>query len=98
MFTDDLILFYKAYPASMQHIMNALQAFYEVVGLKANLTKSQVVVGGCSQEIKDQFLKLTGLKECQFPLKYLGLPIIASRLTRMKCRDLVSKILAKVDL
>ncbi|KAJ8426159.1 hypothetical protein Cgig2_032641 [Carnegiea gigantea] len=33
-----------------------------------------------------------------FPMKYLGVPITASRLTKIECRGLVDKILAKVHL
>jgi len=31
----------------------------------------------------------------KLPLKYLGVPITASRLTKIECRGLVDKILAK---
>jgi len=40
MFTDDLILFSRAHPTSLQHIMNALREFHDCAGLKANLAKS----------------------------------------------------------
>ena len=40
MFADDLILFSKAHPASLQHIMTTPHEFHECAGLKANLAKS----------------------------------------------------------
>ncbi|KAJ8443061.1 hypothetical protein Cgig2_004266 [Carnegiea gigantea] len=57
---------------------------------------SQVVFGGCSPETQNRCLKITGLKECSFPRKYLGVPITASSLTKIEYRGLVDKILARV--
>ena len=44
MFADDLIMFCKADPTTINHIMSALQTIYDSAGLKANLSKSQMVV------------------------------------------------------
>ena len=51
MFADDLILFCKFDPATLQHIMNVLHDFYESAGLRANIKKSQMVLRGCSQMV-----------------------------------------------
>lgn len=67
-----------------------------VQGFKANLQKSQMVFGRCSQELQLQCLQITRLHESNFPLKYLGIPISASRLTKIECRTLAKKILARV--
>ena len=56
MFADDLIMFCKADPPTIRHIMSTLKAFYECVGLKANLSKSQMVVGGCNSHLQEQCL------------------------------------------
>jgi len=53
MFADDLIIFCKAKPASLQILMNAFKAFTQCTGLKANMGKSQIVFGGdCTKEKK----------------------------------------------
>ncbi|KAJ8419301.1 hypothetical protein Cgig2_027983 [Carnegiea gigantea] len=65
-------------------------------GLKANLQKSQMVLGGCNQSLQRECLQATGLTESTFPLKYLGVPITASRLTKIECRSLVNKITSRV--
>jgi len=98
MFADDLILFYKAHPASLQYVMKALEEFHACARLQANPTKSQVVFGGYSQEQQQQCVRIIGLPERSFLLKYLGAPITTSRLTKIECRGLVDKILAKVHL
>jgi len=39
MFADNLIMFCKADPATLQHIMAVLHDFYESAGLGANIQK-----------------------------------------------------------
>jgi len=46
MFADDLIIFCKAKPVSLQLLMNAFHEFTRCSGLKANLDKSNIVFGG----------------------------------------------------
>jgi len=60
MFADDLLLFCKADPTSLQYLMNALTSISETVGLRANLQKSQMVLGGCSSNLQQQCLQITG--------------------------------------
>ena len=96
MFADDLILFCKADPPTLRHIMSALKTFYETAGLRANLSKSQMVMGGCNPQLQDQCLQVTGFAETNFPMKYLGVPITVSGLTKLECNNLVEKILTKV--
>ena len=69
MFVDDLIIFYKAHPSSIQHVMRALEEFHACAGLRANLTKSQVVFGGCTHDLQQLCLETTGLTDGSFPLK-----------------------------
>jgi len=96
MFADDLILFCKADPHTLKLLMEALGAFHNAVGLKANLHKSQIVIGGASAELRNRCLRVTGLQDTEFPLKYLGVPITASRLTKIECSALIEKITARV--
>lgn len=97
-FADDLIMFCKAYLAYLQHTMYTWHEFQECVGLKANLKKSQMVFGGCSHELQNKCMKIIEVQESTFPLKYLGVPIIASRLTKIEYRGLVEKITATVKI
>jgi len=77
--------------------MSVLQEFYDCAGPCANLGKSQLVLGGYPPALQTTCLQITGLSDCQFPIKYLGVPITASRLTKIECRGLVEKIMAKVQ-
>ena len=96
MFADDRILFCKAYPPSLRIIMKKVHAFHHCTGLQANLQKSQLVMGGTSYKTQLACLQESGLAQGHFPLTYLGIPITASRLTKIKCASLVEKISARV--
>ncbi|KAJ8439686.1 LOW QUALITY PROTEIN: hypothetical protein Cgig2_010183 [Carnegiea gigantea] len=61
----------------------------------ANPSKSQMVLGGCNATLQEQCQQVTGFKESSFPLKYLGVPITASKLSKLECRALVDKIVVK---
>ena len=98
MFADDLLIFCKADPSSLQIVHTVLSSIKETAGLITNLQKSQLVLGGCHDELHQQCLTITGLTETSFPLKYLGVPITASRLTKIECTSLVEKIMAKVHM
>ncbi|KAJ8420343.1 LOW QUALITY PROTEIN: hypothetical protein Cgig2_012108 [Carnegiea gigantea] len=65
---------------------------------KANQTKSQMAFGGCSPSLQQQCLSLIGFQKGSLPLKYLGIPITASRLTKLECMALVEKITGKIRL
>jgi len=56
MFADDLILFCKADPHTLKLLMEALASFHNTAGLKANLHKSQIVIGGASAELQNYYL------------------------------------------
>jgi len=51
MFADDLIFFCKADPHTLKILMETLAVFHNTAGLKANLHKSQIVIGGASLEV-----------------------------------------------
>ncbi|KAJ8426152.1 hypothetical protein Cgig2_024357 [Carnegiea gigantea] len=66
--------------------------------VKVNLQKSQVVLRGVSTALQDLCLQETGLEIGQLTLRYLGIRITASRLTKTECTALIDKILAKVHI
>ena len=96
MFADDLIIFCKATPSSIQLLMNAFNTFTRCTGLKANLDKSSIVFGGNCSHVQQACLDITGFNEGKLPFRYLGLPITSSRLSKGECSTLVTKITAKI--
>ena len=51
MFANDLIIFSKRNPPTVKLIMIALTIFYDYASLKANMGKSQMLVGGCNPHL-----------------------------------------------
>lgn len=98
MFADDLMTFSKAEVSTLSQILNILDWFHKTAGLQANMSKSQMVIGGCNEELYQACMKEVGLTESTFPLKYLGVPITSSRLSKLNCRDLVDKMKARIQI
>ncbi|KAJ8423907.1 hypothetical protein Cgig2_003670 [Carnegiea gigantea] len=91
-----LMVLPKADPTTLHHIMAALQVFHDCFGLTANLYKSQIVMGGCSPELRAHCLCITGFSTSKFPIRYLGVPITASRLSKIECQGLIDKITTRI--
>ena len=56
------------------------------------------MLGGCNEFLQHRCLQVTGLQSTSFPLKYLGVSITTSRLTKIELTSLVEKIMAKVQI
>ena len=65
---------------------------------QGKLTKIPNCLCGTSHDLQAKCLKVTGLLEGSFPLKYLEVPITANKLKKMECRGLVEKITARVKI
>jgi len=60
MFVDDVMIFCKAHPQTLDIIKSKLLDFYNCAGLHANQEKSQIVFGGCSLPLQHQCSKIIG--------------------------------------
>ena len=98
MFADDLILFGKADVPTIRIMKEALDSFSQSTGLVANLYKSQIFLGGCTTSLHNQCLQAADFLEGSLPMKYLGIPITAGRLSNLECSSLVEKITARVHI
>ncbi|KAL2246082.1 UNVERIFIED_CONTAM: hypothetical protein Sindi_2876400 [Sesamum indicum] len=70
--------------------------FAELSGLWLNVQKSHLIISRSAQELKDQMLEILGFQEGHLPMRYLGLPLISSRLSISDCQPLISKIDARI--
>ncbi|KAL2226615.1 UNVERIFIED_CONTAM: hypothetical protein Sindi_2020200, partial [Sesamum indicum] len=95
-FADDLLLFCRADFDSIRVFKEGLDWFAEVSGLRLNVQKSHLIISHSAQELKDQMLEILGFQEGHLPMKYLGLPLISSRLSIFDCQPLISKIDARI--
>ncbi|KAL2252837.1 UNVERIFIED_CONTAM: Transposon TX1 uncharacterized protein [Sesamum indicum] len=95
-FADDLLLFCRADLDSVRVLKVGLDRFAEWSGLRLNIQKSHIIISRSAQERKDQLLPILEFQEGHLPMRYLGLPLISSRLTISDCQPLLSKIDARI--
>ncbi|KAL2225589.1 UNVERIFIED_CONTAM: hypothetical protein Sindi_2981200 [Sesamum indicum] len=96
-FADDLLLLCKADLDSIRVFKEGLDWFAELSGLRLNVQKSHLIISRSAQNLKDQMLDILGFQEGHLPMRYLGLPLISSRLTISDCQPLISKIDARIN-
>ncbi|KAL2240785.1 UNVERIFIED_CONTAM: hypothetical protein Sindi_0719700 [Sesamum indicum] len=96
-FADDLLLFCRADFDSIRVFKEGLDWFAEVSGLWLNVQKTHLTISRLAQELKDQMLEILGFQEGHLPIRYLGLPLISSRLSIPDRQPLISKIDARIS-
>jgi hypothetical protein len=77
LFTDDTLVFCGADASQISHMGALLVCFEAVSRLKVNLSKSTLVPVGSLDDV-DQLAGHLGYGTTELPLKYLGLPLVAS--------------------
>ncbi|KAL2237527.1 UNVERIFIED_CONTAM: Retrovirus-related Pol polyprotein from type-1 retrotransposable element R2 [Sesamum indicum] len=96
-FADDLLLFCRADLNSLGTLKRGLDRFAEWSGLRLNVQKGHVIISRSAQAWKDQILTIMGFQEGQLPMRYLGLPLLSSRLSIFDCQPLLLKIDARIN-
>jgi hypothetical protein len=96
-FADDLLIFSEASQYSIGVIKAALAEFEELFGLKANPSKSYVFCSGISDRLKQLLLQDLQMHEGKFPVRYLGVPLISTRLTAADCEQLLDRITSRIS-
>ncbi|KAK4393106.1 hypothetical protein Sango_1781400 [Sesamum angolense] len=95
-FADDLLLFCKADADSVRVFRHGLDEFAKLSGLHANPQKSQLILSRSAQDVREQLLAALHFQEGHLPLRYLGLPLLASRLSISDCKPLLLKIDSRI--
>ncbi|KAL2237504.1 UNVERIFIED_CONTAM: hypothetical protein Sindi_0942100 [Sesamum indicum] len=91
-FADDLLLFCHADMDSIGVFKTGLDRFAIWSGLKLNVQKSHLIISRSAQGLREEMLTTLGFQEGVFPMRYLGFPLLSSRLTIADCRPLLVKI------
>jgi hypothetical protein len=71
--------------------------FEQLSGLHTNPSKSSIFFFGISAGRNDALLADLGMKEGQFPVGYLGVPLISSKLSTADCSMLLDKIASQIN-
>ncbi|XP_071704641.1 uncharacterized protein [Rutidosis leptorrhynchoides] len=96
-FADDLFLFSKADVESVKVIRDALEEFKACSGLTPSLPKSTTFFANVPSNLKVQILQILPFDEGTLPVRYLGVPLVSSRLLYRDCKILVERDKKKVD-
>ncbi|GKD70489.1 putative reverse transcriptase domain, reverse transcriptase zinc-binding domain protein [Tanacetum coccineum] len=93
---DDLFLFANGDVDSVRVIKDALFEFKEASGLVPSLPKSTAYFCNVLNCTKSAILQILPFEEGRLPAKYLGVPLVSSRLIFRDCKELVKKVQARV--
>ncbi|KAL0453885.1 UNVERIFIED_CONTAM: LINE-1 retrotransposable element O protein [Sesamum latifolium] len=95
-FADDLLLFSTADESSIHIFKRGLSIFADLSGLHVNLQKSHLILSRSAAAIRETLLSILDYQERVLPVRYLGLPLLASRLTIADCTPLLLKIDSRI--
>ncbi|GJU88102.1 putative reverse transcriptase domain-containing protein [Tanacetum coccineum] len=87
-FADDLFLFAHGDVESARVIMDSLQEFKDASGLTPSLPKSTAYFCNVLNYVKIGILNILPFEEGNLPVKYLGVPLVPSRLVYRDCAEL----------
>ena len=82
---------------SITIIKEGLDIFYHLSGLKSNMQKSAIFVSGVSREVIEEIAAILPIPNGSLPVKYLGVPLISSRLTYADYIQLKENILSRIQ-
>ncbi|GJZ80021.1 putative RNA-directed DNA polymerase, eukaryota, reverse transcriptase zinc-binding domain protein [Tanacetum coccineum] len=96
-FADDLLLFAHGDVNSARVIMDTLDEFKLASGLTPSLPKSTAYFCNVLNHTKISILHVLPFEEGRLPVKYLGVPLVSSRLIFQDCKELIEKVQNRVN-
>ncbi|CAN1801068.1 hypothetical protein LINPERHAP1_LOCUS22800, partial [Linum perenne] len=81
----------------LEIIISILQKFATWSGLKVNLAKCELFGAGIPDSTLTAMQRLFGFRIGTLPVRYLGLPLIASKLSLRDCDVLISKVTKRIS-
>ncbi|GJR07706.1 putative RNA-directed DNA polymerase [Tanacetum coccineum] len=95
-FADDLFLFAHGDVESARVIMDSLQEFKDASGLTPSLPKSTAYFCNVLTYVKIGILNILPFEEGNLPVKYLGVPLVPSRLVYRDCAELMERVKRRI--
>ncbi|GKD14646.1 hypothetical protein Tco_1199053 [Tanacetum coccineum] len=94
---DDLFLFSHGDTLSTMVIKEALEEFTCAPGLVPSLFKSTAYFCNVVSHTKTAILQILSFGEGHLPVKYLGVPLVSSRLIYRDCKELIERVQDRVQ-
>jgi hypothetical protein len=79
-YADDTILCFKNCMQKARNVKLLLSLYEQIFGLKINFEKSEILLIGGENNLACEYAEIFNCQIGLFPVKYLGVPISASRL------------------
>ncbi|KAJ9535522.1 hypothetical protein OSB04_un001343 [Centaurea solstitialis] len=95
-FADDLLMFCYGDSASVKVLKDALMEFGGVSGLKPSMEKSTCFLGNVVGINRKEILEVLPFKLGTLPVRYLGVPLISTKLFHRDCLVLIDKVKKRV--
>lgn len=95
-FADDLLLFYGSSTRSVQIFSQALKDFSLLSGLTPSSSKSCSIIAGSNQDYRSMVQNTFGFPLGSLPIRYLGVPLISTRLAATDCIPMVERITSRI--
>jgi len=96
-FADDLLIFSHGDSESVRVIKDSLDEFSSVSGLYPSPAKSEAFYCSIGQFTKSAIHSIIQFPDGSLPVRYLGVPLITTRLYRNDCKGLVDKVKARLN-
>jgi hypothetical protein len=96
-YADDTILFLEDDPVKAKGMKLVLSAFEKLSGLKINFHKSEIFCFGETKNKTEEYVRLFGCKEEDFPFRYLGIPMSPKRLSNKDWRMVEERFQKKLS-
>ncbi|GJR80252.1 putative RNA-directed DNA polymerase [Tanacetum coccineum] len=96
-FADDLFLFAHGDTSSAKIIMDSLDEFKFASGLVPSIPKSKAYFCNVLNHVKLAILQVMPFEEGRLPVKYLGVPLVPSRLVFKDCKELIDKVISRTN-
>ncbi|GKA61771.1 hypothetical protein Tco_0761290 [Tanacetum coccineum] len=91
-FADDLFIFAHGDPYSVKIIMDAMEEFKNASGLIPSLPKSTAYFCNVLNHTKLSILHILPFEEGRLLVKYLGVPLVSTRLVFRDCKELIDSV------
>lgn len=91
-YADDVVMLIRPDLHEACTVVSCLEAFCVASGLRCNLAKSSASLIKCDEASAAPVLQVLGCPVINFPVKYLGLPLSISRLSKMDLQPYVDRV------
>ena len=78
-------------------MQRTLYQFHEFTGLLANNNKRCVFFGGVEEEVTLAICNSLQFTKGALPMKYLGMPLVATKLKKVDCDEFIKKICDRIQ-